>query len=57
MLPNGKILESPVHQDDLRHYDSKDISQFYYGNRINNTNDDDDDPPDANSSTINQENT
>jgi hypothetical protein len=41
MLPNGQILESPVHQDDLRHYDSKDISQFYYGNRIRDSNDTD----------------
>jgi len=39
MLPDGRILESPVHQDDLRHYDSKDISQFYYGNKVNNTSD------------------
>ena len=41
MLPNGQLLDSPVHQDDLRHYDSKDISQFYYGNRIRSVNNDD----------------
>ena len=44
MLPNGQMIESPVHQDDLRHYDSKDTSQFYYGNRVRNTNDEDGEP-------------
>jgi hypothetical protein len=39
-LPNGQIMESPIHQDDLRHYGSKDTSQFYHGNKIVNTNDD-----------------
>jgi hypothetical protein len=39
ILPDGRAIESPVHQDDLRHYDSKDITQFYYGNRIQNTRD------------------
>ena len=42
MLPNGNILESPVHQDDLRFYDSKDTAQFYYGNKISNTNEESD---------------
>jgi hypothetical protein len=42
-LPNGQIMESPIHQDDLRHYGSKDTSQFYHGNKIVNTNDDRDD--------------
>jgi hypothetical protein len=35
MLPNGDPLKVPVHQDDLRHYDSKDLSNFYYNNHMN----------------------
>jgi hypothetical protein len=46
-LPDGRVIESPVHQDDLRHYDSKDIAQFYYGNRIQNAQEENDVMTDA----------
>jgi hypothetical protein len=34
MLPNGEMLNVPVHQDDLRVYASRDVQKFYSGNKM-----------------------
>ena len=37
MLPNGRVLKVPTHQDDLRPYTASDRHTYYYGSKIHSS--------------------